>query len=448
MSVADEARRIFIVDDEPDILESLRAVFASRGYEAMTAASGEEALRLFADRPVPVVVCDLVLPDLPGTELLTRFRDILPEVQMIMVTGKGTIDAAVGAMKAGVFDFITKPVNPEHLLEMTNRAEQLYTALSERRDLIEQMDQLTERHFVGSHPSVKKLLRLVGTVAPSESAVLIEGESGTGKEVVARLIHRRSKRSGGPFVAVDCGAIPEGLVESELFGYEKGAFTGAMSSRPGKFEQAHRGTLFLDEIGNLPLLSQAKLLRSLQESAIQRLGGRREVPVDIRLIAAANQPLRDAVREGRFREDLFYRLNIVTIRVPPLRERKSDILALAMHFVQKHREKAGGSASGVTKDALKVLMGHTWPGNVRELENAIEHALIMASGKQIQAYDLPPLGDEDGGEGPSRLDEAEKDLLEKALRESGGNKYQAARMLGIPRSSLYSKLKKYGLSRT
>jgi DNA-binding NtrC family response regulator len=439
-----ENRQIFIVDDEPEILESLSIIFKSRGFKAIVAASGSEALDLYSREPAPVVVCDNSLPDIQGIELLHKFREIVPEVQMIMVTGKGTIDIAVTAMKAGMFDFITKPVDPEYLVQLAIRARELYDALTEKKTLLEEVERMTEKYFVGRDPSIRNLLRLIYTVAPTDSTVLIEGESGTGKELVARLIHNKSQRASGPFVAVDCGAIPEGLVESELFGHEKGAFTGASSMRVGKFERANKGTLFLDEITNLPVSSQVKLLRALQEKVIERVGGQRTIPVNIRLIAASNIDLKEAVTEKAFREDLFYRLNIVKIKIPPLSERKSDIPALAFHFLEKHKEKINTAVAGISKEAIKVLMEYSWPGNVRELENTIEHALIMAGSSQIRVHDLPPLGEENGK--TSRLDEAEKELIIKALKDARGNKYRAAKLLGIPRSSLYSKLKKFGIS--
>ncbi len=435
---------ILVVDDEPDILDSLSIIFKSRDFSVITAASGREALERFSAEPVPVIVCDNSLPDTLGIDLLKEFRGILPEVQMIMVTGKGTIDMAVSAMKAGVFDFITKPVDPERLIQLVMKAGELYGALSDRRTLMEEVRRMTDQDIVGKHPSVMSLLRLINTVAPTDSTVLIEGESGTGKELVARLIHKRSRRSKGPFVPVDCGAIPEGLVESELFGHEKGAFTGAVSTKQGKFERASGGSLFLDEITNLPVSSQAKILRALQETVVERVGGHKPIPVNIRLVAATNVLLKEAVEEKNFREDLYYRLNIVKVKIPPLRERKSDILALCMHFIEKHRDRVGSPVNSISKEALKVLMEYSWPGNIRELENTMEHALIMAQSPQVMPHDLPPL---EGGHGSvSRLDEAEKELLLKAIKDSGGNKYRAAKLLGIPRSSLYSKLKKFGLS--
>jgi DNA-binding NtrC family response regulator len=434
---------VMIVDDEPEVLNSLSMIFESRGYRVSRAANGIEALEIFSKDPVPVIICDNSLPDRRGIELLPEFRAMLPEVQMIMITGKGTIDIAVSAMKAGFFDFITKPVEPEHLVQLTLRARELYDAYTHKKTLQDDMDRMTEQVIVGKHMSIQSLLRLVHTVAPRDSTVLIEGESGTGKELVARLVHNKSQRASGPFIAVDSGAIPEGLVESELFGHEKGAFTSAVNSRIGKFERANGGTLFLDEITNLNLASQAKILRALQEMVIERVGGQRQIPVNIRLIAATNSSLKEVVNDQKFREDLYYRLNIVRMQIPPLRDRKSDILPLTVHFIEKHKERTKGPVTAISKEALRVLMEYSWPGNVRELENAIEHAMIMAGSSHIMPHDLPLL---EGMHGPvSRLDEAEKNLLLKALSDSGGNKYRAARMLGIPRSSLYSKLKKFGI---
>ena len=434
---------ILIVDDEPEILESLSLIFEARGFRVNKAATGKEGLDIYSRDPVPVVLCDNSLPDAKGIELLAEFRTIVPEVQMIMITGRGTIDIAVLAMKAGFFDFITKPVEPEHLVQLTLKARELYDVYTEKKALQDDVERMTEQYFIGKHSSIQDLLRLVHTVAPRDSTVLIEGESGTGKELVARMVHMKSRRSNGPFVAVDSGAIPEGLVESELFGHEKGSFTGAISSRIGKFERANGGTLFLDEITNLNIASQAKILRTLQEMIIERVGGQRQIPVNIRLVAATNISLKEAVKKQLFREDLYYRLNIIRISIPPLRDRKSDMLPLCMHFIGKHKEKTNSPVAGISKEALKVLMEYSWPGNVRELENAIEHAMIMAGSSHIMPHDLPSL---EGMHGHvSRLDEAEKDLLIKALRDAGGNKYRAAKMLGIPRSSLYSKLKKFDI---
>jgi len=435
---------VFIIDDEPDLIDSLTQIFSSAGFKVATAASGKEAVELFESEPQGVVISDYSLPDIKGIDLLHKFRETLPEVQMIMLTGKGTIDIAVSAMKAGMFDFVTKPVDPGHLIELAKRARQLYNALSENRSLKEEVKKMSENFIVGQHPSIQNLYRLIYTVAPTDATVLVEGESGTGKELVARLIHKRSPRADGPFVAVDCGAIPEGLLESELFGFEKGAFTGAASRKQGRFERANGGTLFLDEITSLPLASQVKLLRVLQEKAIERLGGSKAIPINVRLIAATNENLDEAVAKKLFREDLYYRLNIVKIKTPPLRERKSDIPLLAEHFIQKHRAKVKSPVSSISKETVKALMEHSWPGNVRELENAIEHALIMARDSEIKLRDLPTLSQLQKSQ--SRLDEAEKSLLIKAIKDADGNKYKAAKTLGIPRSSLYSKLQKHGIT--
>ncbi|MDP2168171.1 MAG: sigma-54 dependent transcriptional regulator [Thermodesulfovibrionales bacterium] len=434
---------VLIVDDEPEILESLDIIFRSRGFKPVLASSGAQAVELFSNSPIPVIISDNVLPDTQGIELLKEFRGILPEVQMIMITGKGTIDLAVSAMKAGVFDFVTKPFDPEHLIQLVMRARELYDALTEKNTLREEVEKITQQDIIGSHPSIKKLLGLIATVSQTDSTVLVEGESGTGKELVARLIHKKSKRSAGPFVPVDSGAIPEGLVESEIFGHEKGAFTGAAGTKIGKFERAAGGTLFLDEITNFPLSSQAKLLRVLQEGVIERVGGVRQIPVDIRVIAATNIDLAGAVKRGMFRDDLYYRLNIIKLRIPPLRERMSDILELSTHFIKKHLPRINGIAKGISTEAIRALMEYRWPGNVRELENAVEHALILSKSELIMPKDLPST---DSAVFVSKLDEIEKAAIIKAMKDSGGNKYRAAKILGIQRSTLYSKLKKLGLS--
>ena len=443
-------KKVFIIDDEPEILASLAMIFTVAGMEAVTASSGREAMEKFSIDPVPVTICDNALPDIRGLELLSELRGILPDVQMIMFTGKGTIDIAVAAMKAGMYDFVTKPVEPERIIHLARKAHELYDALSANRALRAEVLTVSDEDYVGKSSSVHKLKRMVHAVAPTDSTVLIEGESGTGKELVARMIHKYSERRRGPFVAVDCGAIPEGLVESELFGHEKGAFTGAYAMKEGKFERASHGTLFLDEISNLPMAAQAKLLRALQERVIERVGGTRSVPVDIRLIAATNSDLQDEVAARNFREDLYYRLNIVKLRLPPLRERKSDIMMLADHFIEKHRERARSDVRGISKEALRAMMEYSWPGNVRELENAIEHAMILATTPEIMPHDLP-MASETAPGAPSReeasgsIKDAEKKMLVETLRQHGGNKIQTAKALGIQRSSLYSKLRKHGL---
>jgi len=435
-------KTVFIVDDDTEILDSLSIIFSNIGYEVTTASSGTEASRKFADNPCPVVICDYMLPDAKGIDLFKTFREIMPDVQVIMLTGQGTIDIAVASMKVGMFDFITKPVDPQHLIELTKRANQLNAALTENKTLKEEVRRMSDNLIVGQHPTIKNLYELIHTVSPTDATVLVEGESGTGKELVARLIHKQSARSAGPFVAIDCGAIPDGLVESELFGFEKGAFTGATTRNKGRFERAGGGTLFMDEVTSLPLASQAKLLRALQEKTIERLGGNKSISVDIRLIAATNSNIEDAVANKEFREDLYYRLNIVRIKIPPLRERMSDIPLLVEHFIEKHRVKKN-TVKGISKEAIKVLMGYSWPGNVRELENVIEHGMIMAKEPEIEPRDLPTL--DEGQKSASTLDEAEKNLLIKAIKDAGGNKYKAAKILGIPRSSLYSKLHKHGI---
>lgn len=434
---------VLIIDDESDIAESLEIILKKRGCRTSVATTGKEGVLKFIEERPAVVICDNALPDTNGIKLLGEFKNIMPEVQVIMITGKGTIDIAVAAMKAGMFDFVTKPFDPEHLIQLVVRASELYFAVKEKDTLKAEIEKIINQEIIGSHPSIKRLIQMVETVAATDSTVLIEGESGTGKELIARMVHKKSHRFSGTFVPVDCGGIPEGLVESELFGHEKGAFTGAVGQKPGKFERADCGTLFLDEIGNLPLSSQAKLLRALQDKVIERVGGRKPIPVDIRLVAATNADLQSAVKKGVFREDLYYRLNVVKLKLPPLRERRSDILELARHFISKHCTKANHPVKDLSNNALKVIMQHSWPGNVRELENVIEHSLVMAKTDMIQQFDLPSFEEERSN---SRIDDMERNMLLKAIKESGGNKYRAAKLLGIQRSSLYSKLKKFDIS--
>ena len=437
--------RILLVDDESFILDTLREIMG-RQFDITTAEKGDEAIDIFTSSPFPLVISDLMLPDISGLDILTKVKAISPESQAIMISGQGTIDVAVEAMKRGAFDFVTKPFNSEHLIHLSLKALKLYESLTENKRLRETIKSLVPSEFIGEHPSVRKLLDMVKTVAKTESTVLLEGESGTGKEIISRMIHKNSSRVSGPFVAVNCGALPDGLVESELFGHEKGAFTGAHERLIGRFERAQKGTLFLDEINTLPLTSQAKLLRAIEERYIERLGSEKSIDVNIRLIAASSQNLWDAVEKKMFREDLYYRLKVIDIKIAPLRERVNDIPMLALHFMQKHNNKTKSTATGFSSEALKAMLGYSWPGNVRELENAIEHALIIAKGQSIMPDDLPIFNQAPAYDKYSTLAEAERAIIVKALKDAGGNKYKAAKVLGIPRTSLYSKIKKFKLT--
>lgn len=437
--------RILLVDDESFILDSLREIMG-RQFDITTAEKGDEAINIFKSSPFPLVISDLMLPDISGLDILTKVKAISPESQAIMISGQGTIDVAVEAMKRGAFDFVTKPFNSEHLIQLSLKAFKLYESLTENKRLKETIKNLSPSEFLGEHPSVKKLLDMVKTVAKTESTVLLEGESGTGKEIISRMIHKNSSRVSGPFVAVNCGALPDGLVESELFGHEKGAFTGAHERLIGRFERAQKGTLFLDEINTLPLSSQAKLLRVIEERYIERLGSEKSINVNIRLVAASSQNLWDAVEKKMFREDLYYRLKVIDIKIAPLRERINDIPLLALHFLEKHKNKTKSTATDISSEALKAMLGYSWPGNVRELENAIEHALIIAKGPSIMPDDLPIFNHAPSNDKYSTLAEAERSIIVKALKDAGGNKYKAAKVLGIPRTSLYSKIKKFELT--
>lgn len=437
--------RILLVDDESFILDTLRAIMG-RQFDITTAEKGDEAIDIFTSSPFPLVISDLMLPDISGLDILTKIKAISPESQAIMISGQGTIDVAVETMKRGAFDFVTKPFNSEHLIYLSLKALKLYESLTENKRLKETIKNLAPSEFLGEHPSVKKLLDMVKTVARTESTVLLEGESGTGKEIISRMIHKNSSRVSGPFVAVNCGALPDGLVESELFGHEKGAFTGAHEKLIGRFERAQKGTLFLDEINTLPLTSQAKLLRVIEERYIERLGSEKSIDVNIRLVAASSQNLWDAVEKKIFREDLYYRLKVIDIKIAPLRERTNDIPLLALHFMKKHNNKTKSTATGISSEALKAMMEYSWPGNVRELENAIEHALIIAKGQSIMPDDLPIFNHAPANDRYSTLAEAERSIVIKALKDAGGNKYKAAKVLGIPRTSLYSKIKKFELT--
>ncbi|MFA4829612.1 MAG: sigma-54 dependent transcriptional regulator [Thermodesulfovibrionales bacterium] len=437
--------RILLVDDESFILDSLKEIMGGQ-FDITTAEKGNEAIDIFASAPFPLVISDLMLSDISGLDIITKIKAISPESQAIMISGQGTIDVAVEAMKRGAFDFVTKPFNSEHMIQLSLRAFKLYESLTENKRLKETIKNLSPSEFLGEHPSVKKLLDMVKTVAKTESTVLLEGESGTGKEIISRMIHKNSSRVAGPFVAVNCGALPDGLVESELFGHEKGAFTGAHERLIGRFERAQKGTLFLDEINTLPLTSQAKLLRVIEERYIERLGSEKSIDVNIRLVAASSQNLWDAVEKKMFREDLYYRLKVIDIKIAPLRERVNDIPLLALHFMKKHNNKTKSTATGFSSEALKAMLGYSWPGNVRELENAIEHALIIAKGQSIMPDDLPIFNHAPSYDKYSTLAEAERSIIVKALKDAGGNKYKAAKVLGIPRTSLYSKIKKFELT--
>ncbi len=385
---------ILIADDEPNIRRVLEATFQREGYEVMTAESGKKALDILkANQTTDVLISDLIMPDINGVELLEIVRDMIPSLSVVMITAHGTIKTAVDAMRLGAFDYVTKPFDVDELKTLVKKA-------IERRQMASPDSSVKEKlktaykfdRIIGSSPRMQEILAMVGRVANSRASVLIRGESGTGKEAIARAIHFNSPRANNALVAVACIALSENLLESELFGHEKGSFTGALAQKTGRFEMAHRGSLFLDEIGDIPHPVQMKLLRVLQEREFERVGGNKTIRVDVRLITATNQDLEALVKSGDFREDLLYRLKVVEIVLPPLRERKEDIPALVKHFVERYGSEDGRSITGAGRDFLKALESYNWPGNIRELENAIERACVLADpgARELTADLLPP----------------------------------------------------------
>jgi len=447
--------RILVVDDEKNYLVVLQALLTEEGYEVLTAPSGARALSLVEDDEPDLLITDMRMPRMSGVELIGQLRESFPQLPVIVMTAYGTVENAVEAMKAGAVDYITKPFENQELLLTVGRALRLNRLMTQNRLLREELGK--GRGFdqiVGESRAMKEVYELVDKVAAAKATVLITGESGTGKELIARAIHERSPRAGEPFVAVNCMALTETLLESELFGHEKGAFTGAANRRKGRFELADKGTLFLDEVGEIAQSLQVKLLRVLQEKTFERVGGSQPLTVDVRIVAATNRDLAQAVADGDFREDLFYRLNVVRIDLPPLRERKEDLPALVAHFVQKYAAETGRQPPKVSPDAMRRIYDHAWPGNVRELENALERAVILAGGEVLPS-DLPlevRPGQEQAPSGLPRgmtITEAVEDLeirmIRRALEASQGVQAHAAEALGITKSNLAYKIKKYGL---
>jgi DNA-binding NtrC family response regulator len=448
-------KRILVVEDEANLLRVLELGLEGAGYAVERASRAEQALSVVERGEVDLVVTDMKLPGMGGLELLRRVRDLDSFLPVIIMTAYGTVETAVEAMKAGASDYLLKPFPLEELAITIDKALELRELRDENRRLREELGR--KYHFdniVGRSPKMQEVFAAVERVAPTKATVLLTGESGIGKDVIARAIHHHSPRRDKAFVKISCSAIPESLMESELFGYEKGAFTGAAGSRPGKFEQADGGTAFLDEIGDVTPAVQVKLLRVLQERELERLGSNKTIQVDVRVIAATNQDLHAAIEEGAFREDLYYRLNVVPITIPPLRERKQDIPLLVEHFLGKYREDMGGRVASVSTPALEKLMGYRWPGNVRELENVMQRAMVLAEGPALEAHDIQldadrrpapvaPEGVRFLPEGMT-LEQHEQELIREALRRTGGNKWQAARLLGLTRSALRYRLKQMG----
>ena len=443
---------ILVADDEKNIREGLREALMLDGYDVLLAADGKEALGTLERGEVDLVISDLKMPRLSGEELLRKVSAEFPTVPVIILTGHGTIESAVQAMHDGAYDFLTKPVNLDRLSLLAKRALGNRELALQNRVLQEELERRSQfSNIIGRSAEMRQVFDLVRQVAPARTSVLITGESGVGKEMIAEALHYGSPRKDKPFIKLHCAALTETLLESELFGHEKGAFTGAIARKRGRFELAHMGTLFLDEIGEINQTVQIKLLRVLEEKRFERVGGEETVEVDARLIAATNRDLKEAIAKGSFREDLYYRLNVVNLHIPPLRERKEDIPLLVAAFLREFSQENGRTIEGIDAKGRSALSNYSWPGNVRQLRNSIESAVVLCKGSVITIEDLPPgIRGEQGGDqvrlpvGTS-LAEAEKELIRYTLAREGGNKSRTAEVLGIGRKTLHRKLQEYGI---
>ncbi len=447
-----ERMTILIVDDEKNIREGLSKALALAGYHTLMSATGSEAVRVLERDAVDLVISDLRMPGLSGEQLLRRVVSAYPAIPVIILTGHGTIESAVTAMHAGAYDFLTKPVNLDRLELLVKRALSRRQLMLENLTLQRELERRSTAHqLVTASPAMKRAWEVVEQVAPSRASVLITGESGVGKELVADAIHSLSPRRAAKFVKVHCAALTETLLESELFGHERGAFTGAVSRRRGRFELADGGTIFLDEIGEISQSIQIKLLRVLQERAFERVGGEETITADVRVVTATNRDLLQAIEEGTFREDLYYRLNVVHIDVPPLRERQADVSLLAAGFLKEFAEENGKQLAGFKPSALSALRRYSWPGNVRELQNSVESAVVMARGSTVELHDLPPAvrraQDAPAVRIPlgSTLDHGEREIIRATLTHQHGNKSRTAEILGISRKTLHRKMREYQL---
>lgn len=458
------ALSILVVEDDEGLGNLLRRLLSQEGRQVTVVGSGREAIRVAQEIPVDVLMTDLKLPDIDGLAVLERILQIDSKMIGIVMTGYGSIDCAVKAMRAGAFDFLTKPFDNDDVTASINKALEAHR----RRNNVQSSrkavrEQYRLEQFVGTSEPIRRVIEFVSKVADCGSTVLIQGESGTGKELVARMLHFNSVRKDRPLIPVNCGAIPENLLESELFGHEKGAFTGAAHTRIGRFELAHGGTIFLDEIGELSLGLQVKLLRVLQERSFERVGGTRTIDVDVRVVAATNQDLELAVQQKRFREDLYYRLNVIPVTIPPLRERRSDILQLVNHFLEKMNRGKQTATTGCSPDAMTLLMEHHWPGNIRELENMIERLVVLSQSGTIKVSDLPErlqrrpvsadqteahfIAFNDQGVNLSReIEQFENRLIVGALRQANGITSKAAQLLHVNRTTLVEKMKRKGFA--
>jgi two-component system, NtrC family, response regulator AtoC len=476
-----EKKQVLVVDDEPNLRKILAAQLSRDGYDVLVAEDGEQGLSLLRENHIDLVVTDLKMPKVDGMTLLREAVKENPDLPVVMITAHGTVDTAVEALKLGAFDYLTKPFDKDEVRQIVAKALKTKALADvEATAAVGDDKDIPGARFgiIGESPGLTEVYSVLERVADSPTTVLVTGESGTGKELVARALHDHSSRKSKPFIKVNCAAIPKELIESELFGYERGAFTGAVTSKPGRFELANGGTLFLDEIGEIPVEMQVKLLRALQESEFERVGGIKTIRVDVRLVAATNRDLKKLIAQGTFREDLFYRLNVVSIRLPALRERNSDIPLLVEHFLRKFNARLKKNVTGVEQDAVDLLAAYGWPGNIRELENVMERAVLFCDGQKLRGEDLPgelrgtssmsspsgsvapPTGEAGGanvdlGSLPSQgglkehvkvaMSRLERDLVSRALKQTNGNVTHAARLLKISRKGLQLKMKELGL---
>ena len=445
---------ILVVDDEEIVRESLLDWLREDGYEVEAAEDGFKALEKFKEKPWDIALVDLKMPKMDGLTLMEKIKEIHPETQVVIITAFATVNTAVQAMKIGAYDYLVKPFNPEELSLLIKRLVESQNLIKEISYLRKELQKQYQFHdLISKSGKMQKVFDLAHTIAKSNSNILILGESGTGKELLARAIHNESLRVSGPFIPVSCVALTETLLESELFGHEKGAFTDAISQKKGKFELADSGTIFLDEIGDISPKLQLSLLRVLQEKEFTRVGGTKPITVDVRIIAATNRDLKKAVDEGKFRDDLYYRLNVIAIELPPLREHQEDIPLLAHHFIEKFNIEMGEKIERISEDALELLMEYDWPGNVRELENVIERAIVVTKGTFIKAEDLHLSSQVIKGKraasasGDKTIKAVEKKHIEKILKENNWNIQKSAEKLGIDRVTLYNKIKKYKLTK-
>jgi two-component system response regulator HydG len=446
---------VLVVDDEQETCDLLELALGRHGFKVTTSTNAQRALELVAEQDFDVVLTDLSMPEMSGLDLCERVLGTRPDMPVVVITGQGSLETAIGAIRVGAYDFITKPVDPKLLFLSVSRAIQHRRLSDEVKRLRQAVDgESAEQRIVGQSGAMRRVYELINRVGESDASVLIHGETGTGKELIARGIHTRSRRKNGPFVAINCAAVPHSLLESELFGHARGAFTDAKAQRTGLFVQATGGTLFLDEIGELPIDVQPKLLRALQERKVRPVGANQEIPFDARIVAATNRNLEDEVYEKRFREDLYYRINVVKIDVPPLRERGGDVLHLAQHFLKQFAERNAKPSLELSTTGAEKLMAYNWPGNVRELENCMEHAVALARFDQITVEDLPEkirayraerfvVAANDPTEIVT-MDELERRYILRVLSLVGGNKSRAAQVLGFDRRTLYRKLERYG----